>query len=463
LWDVSDALLHTLEVRLGARGLLRGDQIGERYAADTSRLHALRPGVVLRPASTGDVAFILAACHAAGQSIVIQGGLTGLCGGGTPQPGEFAMSLERLTGIEEIDPAGLTMTVRAGTPLQTIQEAAADAGLRFPLDLGARGSCTIGGNISTNAGGNEVIRYGMARALVLGVEAVLPDGTVVSSLNKMLKNNAGFDLKQLFIGSEGALGIVTRAVLRLFPQPLTHAAAMCAAPDLPHVIKLLQHLRVSLGEGLSAFELMWPNYVQYITSQCADIHNPIDSAAHILVLIEFEGTRPDTDRATFEAVLHDAMTAGHIVDAVLAKSDKEVDDFWRLRDGIGDVAPRLANAAHFDISVPINAMPELVDGMTAELAQAFDGITLLTFGHLADSNLHLVAATGNSADLDAIYHTVYERVGTLQGSVSAEHGIGMVKKKYLHLSRSESEIALMRTLKAALDPKGILNPGRVIP
>lgn len=460
---MTDGLLNSLCERLGAAGVLQGADITDKYASDWSRVNALRPIAVLRPRSTEQVAFILSACHQAGQPLVIQGGLTGLCGGGTPQAGEIALSLERMTGIEEIDPASQTMTVLAGTPLETIRDAATGAGFRFPLDLGARGSCTIGGNISTNAGGNEVIRYGMARALVLGLEAVLPDGTIISSMNKMLKNNAGFDLKQLFIGTEGTLGVVTRAVLRLFPAPLSRCTALCALDNLSTVLQLLRHAGRRFGGGLSAFEVMWSDYVEFVTQNAKGVRLPFEEHHALYVLIEFEGLQPDADAALFESVLDEAMTQDRVRDVAIARSERETEGLWKIRDGIGEVAPLLTTAAHFDISVPITAMEAMISAVKKDLAESFGNATQLTFGHLGDSNLHLVTTTGRAQDQDKIYEIVYRHVGEFHGSISAEHGIGMVKKKYLGLSRSGAEIELMRKLKMLLDPKGILNPGRVIP
>ncbi|MBI2993049.1 MAG: FAD-binding oxidoreductase [Gammaproteobacteria bacterium] len=459
---MNTTLLDTLKAKLGATGVLSGADISDKYAADWSRSNPQRPIAVLRPRTTDEVAFILKACHSAGQPLVVQGGLTGLCGGATPHAGEIALSLERLTGIEEIDPVSQTLTVLAGTPLETVQDAAAAAGFRFPLDLGARGSCTIGGNISTNAGGNEVIRYGMARALVLGLEAVLPDGTVISSMNRMLKNNAGFDLKQLFIGTEGTLGVVTRAVLRLFPAPLSGCTALCAAGDLPSVLKLLSHASRRFGSGLSAFEVMWADYVDFVLQHAKGVRLPFEVRHALYALIEFEGLQPETDTALFETVLEEAMTDGMVRDVVIARSEKEAANLWKIRDAIGEVAPLLTSAAHFDISAPIGAIEALIDAVKKDLAASFSGATQLTFGHLGDSNLHLVTSTGRTEDTQKLYELVYRRVGEFHGSVSAEHGIGMIKKKYLGLSRSAEEIDLMRKLKALLDPKGILNPGRVI-
>jgi FAD/FMN-containing dehydrogenase len=460
---VTSQLQDSLRARLGPGGVLAGDDVGQRYEADATRQQPLRPPFVVRPSSTEELSFVLRACHEVAQPVAVQGGLTGLCGGATPHAGEIAISLERLSGVEGIDPASMTMTVRAGTPLEKVQEAAAAAGFLFPLDLGARGSCTIGGNISTNAGGNEVIRYGMARALVLGLEAVLADGTVVSSMNRMLKNNAGFDLKQLFIGTEGTLGIITRAVLRIFPAPLSAQTAMCSAADLAHVIRLLQHLRRRLAGGLSSFEVMWPDYVDFISARIEGLRVPFAADGSLFVLIEHEGTQPDSDPAMFEAVLGDALQEGIIRDAAIARSEREAAEFWRLRDGIGDVHREIARAAHFDISVPLGSLQAMIDAVKGDLAANFgDGVTQLTFGHLGDGNLHLVALS-DPADQERVFELVYTRVGEFDGSISAEHGIGTVKRRYLHLSRSASEIELMRRLKKTLDPKAILNPGRVIP
>ena len=448
--------------RLGKANVLEKDDISERYFSDAGHDQPQRPLAVLRPANTDEVSFILAACHRKGQKVVVQGGLTGLCGGATPQENEIAISMERLSGIEELDRDSMTMTVLSGTPLEKIQEAAAAAGFRFPLDLGARGSCTIGGNISTNAGGNEVIRYGMTRALVLGIEVVLPDGTVISSLNKMLKNNAGFDLKHLFIGSEGTLGVVTRAVLRLFPEPASRFTALSALDGFPDVLKLLAHLNQRLGGGLSAFEVMWSDYYEFVITHVPSARSPFAEKHPLHVLCEFEGMHPANDAALFESALSAMLEAGTLKDVAIAKSSSDAENFWRIRDGIGELIPKLADAVHFDVSVPIALTATLVERVKQDLTRSFKDITQLTFGHLGDGNLHLVASTGRPADQQKIAKLVYERVGELKGSISAEHGIGMVKKKYLSLSRGENELALMRKLKSAIDPKGILNPGRVI-
>jgi FAD/FMN-containing dehydrogenase len=457
-----NALLDHLAPALSSP-ILTGADIGAAHQRDWSVETPCAPQALLRPGSTQEVAAVLRACHDAGQAVVVQGGLSGLCGGATPREGELALSLELLNGIEEIDSAAMTMTVRAGTPLQVVQEAAARAGFVFPLDLGARGTCSIGGNISTNAGGNQVLRFGMMRNLVLGLEAVLPDGTVISAMNKMLKNNAAYDLKQLFIGTEGTLGVVTRAVLRLFPHTSSRISALIALPDFPAMITVLQRLSRSFGGGLSAFEVMWNSYYRYITEEVGKVRSPFQERYPLYLLAELEGSDPTRDRLTYESVLEEILEEGLILDAVLASSERERAEFWQIRDGVAELGNYLKGAANFDVSVPISSMQAFLGEVERGIQQAFPGATLLVFGHGADSNLHFICATGQREDVKKIYEIVYAAVGRFHGSVSAEHGIGVQKIPYLHHSRSPEELALMRTLKAALDPKGILNPGRVLP
>jgi FAD/FMN-containing dehydrogenase len=448
---------------LGSESLLSGAQASERYHVDFSGERACPPVAVARPATSEQLSAILKICHAQDQAVVVQGGMTGLSGGATPQPAEIAISLERMSGIEAIDKDSMTATVLAGTPLQTVQQAAADHGLLFPLDLGARGSCTIGGNIATNAGGNQVIRFGMMRNLVLGLEAVLADGTIVSSMNRMIKNNAGFDLKQLFIGSEGTLGIVTRAVLRLFPKMPARTTAICTVNDFAHCVRLLHALQSRLSGALSAFEAMWAPYFQCVVEQVEGVRSPFDTTYPIYVLIETEGTDTDADRERMESVLGKLLEDETIMDAVLAQSEREIDSFWKIRDGIADITPNLQPMLAFDVSMPISAMPDFLREVESEFAAAFDNVRNLIFGHVGDNNLHLAVTTGREQDFSPLRNIVYEATGRHAGSVSAEHGVGTLRREHLHLSRNEAEIELMRRLKTALDPKGILNPNRVIP
>ncbi len=447
---------------LDADGFVEERSVGERHHVDFGGENPTSPSALLRPQTTEQLAAALKTLNEAGQGIVVQGGMTGLCGGATPQAGEIALSLERINAIEELDAESMTMTVGAGTPLQAVQEAAAGAGLFFPLDLGARGSCTIGGNIATNAGGNQVLRFGMMRNLVLGLEAVLADGTIVSSMNKLIKNNAGYDLKQLFIGSEGTLGVVTRAVLRLYPAQAARTAAIVAVPDFAGCVALLHALQRQLGGGLSAFEAMWASYFDCVIERVEKLRSPFETQYPIYVLTQTEGTDHDADLARMEQVLGELLEDGIVLDAAIAQSEREAEAFWQIRDGIAEITAPLQPLIAFDVSIPIRDMPAFLAAAGTALESEFPNVTNLVFGHIGDNNLHLTVTTGRHQDLSRIAEIVYTATGEAGGSIAAEHGIGVSRRDYLRLSRSPAEIGLMRTLKAALDPKGILNPGRVI-
>jgi FAD/FMN-containing dehydrogenase len=460
--DNSNKILAILRRELGNDAVIAGAELSDKYTVDVSGENPQKPIAVALPKSTGDVATILRLCSKAGQRIVVQGGLTGLAGGATPQSGELALSLERLTGIESLDLPSSTLTVRAGTPLQAIQKAAEDAGLLFPLDLGARGSCQIGGLIATNAGGNQVIRFGMTRNLVLGLEAVLPDGTVISAMNRMLKNNAGYDLKQLFIGTEGTLGVVTRAVLRLYPRMPSTCTALCAVTSFPNIITLLRQMQAEVGGSLSAYEVMWASYFDYVTDYIDKLQSPFEKSYPLYALIQTEGTNAATDTEQFESALGAALESGVIENAVIAKSEKDAQTFWSIRDGISEITASLTPYAGVDISLGISCMSDFLEKVDRELAARFDGVVNLVFGHVGDCNLHLFITTGKTEDVDDLLALVYEITGEYEGSISAEHGIGTLKREYLHYSRSDAEVALMRSLKQTLDPNGILNNQRVI-
>ncbi len=419
------------------------------------------PLALARPRTTEEVACLLRACAAHRIPVVPQGGLTGLAGGATPVAGCIVLSLERMRAIEEVDSGAATLTVQAGAPLQAVQDAADAAGLLFPLDIGSRGSCTIGGNLSTNAGGNRVLRYGMARDLVLGLEAVLADGTVLTGLNKMQKNNAGYDLKQLFIGSEGTLGVITRAVLRLFPRPASICTAFCALPGYEAVLALLARARGRLGGALSAFEVIWPEFYHLATTDHG-VRPPLPAGSPVYVLMDSLGADQGQDTAAFNAMVEAALEDGVITDAVLAQSHRESRELWALRDSVAQFGRSFDPHVGFDVSLPIGRMQEFIDDCRTALAPLRPGLRTLWFGHIADSNLHiLVKQEPDGPTKHAVDEIVYARVRAYGGSVSAEHGIGLLKKPYLGFSRTEAEIEAMRRLKAAFDPTGILNPGKV--
>jgi len=442
---------------LGAEQLLIGADIGEKYQVDWSKESPVMPELVVRPRDTADVSSFLAYCNEHHLPIVLQGGLTGLAGGATPQAGEIAMSMERITGITELDEQSMTMTVKAGTPLQVIQEAAEAAGFRFPVNLGARGSCQIGGNVSTNAGGTQVLSFGMTRAVVLGLEAVKADGTVVPAYNKMLKNNAGYDLKQLFIGSEGTLGIVTEVVLRLFPAARNKHTAVVALNSFDNVIKLLKTTQSGFAR-LTAFEVMWNDFFQRAILKNPNVSDPFDEEYPFYVLLESENDSLDQ----FQQVLFDELENGNLVDAVIAQSGKDTEQFWGIRDSIAEVFDGIDDYANFDIGLPISQMKAFLEKAESTMQLRFPGLQKMTFGHLADGNIHLIAWVDGEAHSKAIYQHIYELLNEFGGTVTAEHGIGYMKVPYLKLCRSKEEVALMRLLKQAMDPNNILNPGRVL-
>jgi FAD/FMN-containing dehydrogenase len=396
---------------------------------------------------------------------VPHGGLTGLVYGAATSEDELILSLEALNRIDSVDVAGRTMRVEAGVTLQRVQEEAERLNLMFPLDLGARGTATIGGNISTNAGGMRVVRFGMMRSLVLGLEVVLADGTVLCSLNRMLKNNAGYDLKQLFIGTEGTLGIVTRADLRLLSRPTSSASAFVACRDFGAIPELLGMLDARLGGQLSAFEALWPEFYELTTTAPA-LSAPLLPYGHgIYVLVEALGADPGSDQERFERVLADALEREVVVDAVLAKSEAERRTMWAPREDVFQM-DRYGPSHSFDVSLAIGDMPQYLDTVRRALDEQVPGAKIWVFGHVADGNLHIAVCAGDAdrhaATFDEVERCVYEPLRGISGSISAEHGIGLERKAYLEISRTRAEIATMRALKAALDPRAILNPGKVI-
>jgi FAD/FMN-containing dehydrogenase len=455
-------LLDKLTQTLDSSVLFLGDDISDKYHADWSGASPCAPAALLKPKTTQQLSQIMALCHEHDQPVVVQGGLTGLAGGATPLNGEFAVSLERMKGIEEIDPKAMTATVLAGTPLQVLQEAADQQDLFMPLDLGARGSCNIGGNVATNAGGTEVIRYGMTRSLVLGLEVVLADGTVINAMNKMIKNNSGYDLKHLFIGSEGTLGIITRVVLQLQPKLLACHTALCALEDYDSVTKLLTELKRSLGSGLTGFELMWDNYYNKVLEVDSELQNPFAEDHNFYLLVEYKDNESALGAERFEAELFGHLEAGLLSDALVAQSNQDAQQFWRIRDGIGELFKVLGPVSNQDVSLPIADIGVFATHLETRLKAKYPQIGVLLFGHIGDNNLHVCAYTGREEDKLSINEDIMLMIGEYSGAISAEHGVGVIKRDFLDQSRTAEEIALMRSIKTAMDPKGILNPGRVI-
>ncbi len=460
--DRQDAVLVELRAALGPHEVLAGDA-SPRHLADWSTAVGGIPLAILRPRSTDELSCALAICHAHGQAVVPQGGLSGLVGGAVPTGGEVLISLERMNAIEEIDVDSGTVTVQAGAILQNIQEACRDAGALLAVDLGARGSCQIGGNVATNAGGNRVIRYGNTRDSVLGLEAVLADGTVLPMMNRMVKNNAGMDLKHLFIGSEGVLGFVTRVVLKLQPLPQGTSTALVAVADFGSALRFLRHAQQSLSGQISAFEIMWHDYLD--TAVAANrLRKPFSIDYPVYVLTDMHCGQSATDAQRFEAMLEAAIEAGWIQDAAVAQSVADAEALWAIRDGVAEVLRDYAPTLNFDVSVPVACIGDCAVRVRANLERDWPQLKALFFGHVGDGNLHVVVCkVPQDADsVHAIEEAVYGVVRDYAGSVSAEHGIGVLKRDWLHYSRTTSELALMRTLKQALDPRGILNPGKML-
>ena len=456
------SLFARLKAALPPDALVAGKDLAGR-TEDWMHQQPMHSTLLVRPASTGEVSTALALCHAAGQTVITHGGLTGLVHGTDTTPADVVLSLERMRKIELIDPVQRVAVVEAGVTLQQLQEAADEQGLAFPLDLGARGSATLGGNASTNAGGNRVLRFGMTREMVLGLEVVLADGTVVPAMNRLIKNNSGYDLKQMFIGSEGTLGVITRLVLRLREKPARQDVAFAAVPGFGALAALLKHMDRSLGGGLSAFEVMWPEFYELVTTPPSKGRAPVPHGSPFYVLIESMGGNSPGDAERFQAAFEKAVEDGLVTDAVVAQSQAEVAAIWALRDDVMQTA-RWGLPFAFDVSLPIADMPAYVERVQAELRAQWPQVRAFVFGHMGDGNLHLVISPdGLPADArSTVERIVYAPLQRLGGAISAEHGIGLEKKTWLPVSRSPAEIALMRTLKHALDPKGILNPGRVV-
>ncbi|MBN2149077.1 MAG: FAD-binding oxidoreductase [Anaerolineales bacterium] len=418
---------------------------------------------LLLPTSTEDVSAMLHMCQTASQVVVPQGGLTNLVFNTHTTSDEIALSLEGLNQIEEIDPLGGTLTVQAGATLQRVQDAASAAGLFFPLDLPARESAVIGGLVGTNAGGLRVVRYGMMRDIVLGLEVVLADGTVLNMMNKMLKKNAGYDLKQLFIGAEGTLGVVTRAVLRLEPPQPAASTAFLAVERFEQVAALLVLAKECLGGQLTSFEVLWNEFYRLTTTPPAPNPPSLPQDSPCYVLVECLGKDEEEEKARMQVLLNQARRQNLFTAAMLAQTPEQRSAFWRAREDTTQMEQQYRVTYHFDVSLPIVHMESYLARVQSELNAVFGNVKLWIFGHLADSNLHIGVGGGSVSEEGhkRVEEIIYLPLMPIAGSISAEHGIGLRKKPYLGLSRTTEEVALMRRLKSVLDPRGILNPGKI--
>ncbi len=452
-------ILQQLIAILGSSGLIHGQEVRDRISGYWGT--EINARTLMRPATVEEMSACLKVCHEAKQPLVTIGGLTGCVRGCDNSPWEYLLSTDRMNRIEGVDVLGRTITVEAGCSLQSVQKAAEQHGLMFPIDLGARGSCTIGGNVATNAGGIQVIRHGMIRSRILGLEAVLADGTILSSMNSMIKNNAGYDLKQLFIGSEGTLGIVTRVVLRLSTLPTSRQTALVALNDFTNVLSFLKHMSQMLAGRLSAYEVMWQNYYSLVT-ESGRHRTPLGGGYPFYVLVESHGSNPSQDEHGFQLALETAFDQGQITDAAVAKSYSERDDFWAIRE---DIEPCMANKPTYlyDISIGQRDMWAYVKKVEKSLITVWPGSSLYILGHVGDGNLHLFFQPGSVDNTSRARadHIIYQHLQPFNGSVSAEHGIGIEKKPYLKYCRSEAEINLMRVLKKTMDANNILNPGKI--
>ncbi len=471
---MSAPLLDTLRRTVGAAQVLveGADGTLEGFLVDWRRRWRGRALAVVRPGSTAEVAAVVRACAAAGVAIVPQGGNTGLVGGGVPDASgtQVLLSLQRLNRVRGIDAANLTLTAEAGCVLQAVQQAAADAGLLFPLSLAAEGSCTLGGNLATNAGGTQVLRWGNTRELCLGLEVVTAEGEVWEGLTGLRKDNTGYDLRDLFVGSEGTLGIITAATMKLAPMPAATMTALAACESLAACVELLNLARARLGSGLTGFEVMGRIALDLVARHFPQLPRPLPSAPWTVLLEHSDTESEGAARARFETLLGAALEAGVVNDAVVAESMAQSQALWHLRESIPLAQSEEGLNIKHDISLPVSAIPAYVAHTDALLTQRFPGARLVNFGHLGDGNLHYNVQCPEGGDarrfLDENEHEVnrivFDALVPFGGSFSAEHGIGALKRDELAARKSPVALALMKRVKASFDPMGLLNPGRVL-
>jgi len=463
--------LAALRAIVGPANAIEGGDL-PAYEVDWRKRYRGRARAVARPADTLEVAAVMRLCAAHGVPVVTQGGNTGLVGASVPDASgtQLLLSLSRMNRVRAIDAPNLTMTVDAGCVLQQVQEAAAAQGLLFPLSLAAEGSCTIGGNLATNAGGTQVLRYGNARELCLGLEVVTSAGEVWNGLTGLRKDNTGYDLRHLFIGSEGTLGVITGATLKLYPQPAASGTALAAVGSLDDAVALLQLAQSRLGASLTGFEVMGRHALGLVREHFPQLAQPLSPSDWTVLLEQSDSESADHARALFESLLEAALERGLISDAAVAASLEQSKTMWHLRESIPMAQSVEGPNIKHDIALPVSAVSTFVARTDAALLRAFPGVRLVNFGHLGDGNLHYNVQPPAGADPGAylqefehaVNTTVYDAVGAFGGSISAEHGIGALKRDELAQRKSPVALALMRSIKQSLDPQGLMNPGRML-
>ncbi|MSP02365.1 MAG: FAD-binding oxidoreductase [Acetobacteraceae bacterium] len=466
-------LIEAIRGVVGDRGLLTGPLDTAAASEDWRHLYKGRTSAVVRPANTAEVAAVVRLCADAGVPIVTQGGNTSMVGGAVPNEdgSELVLSTARLNRVRDLDPVDMTLTVEAGVTLKAAQLAAAERGCMLPLSISSEGTAQIGGVLAVNAGGNNTVRYGNARDLVLGLEAVLPDGTIWNGLRRLRKDNTGYCLRQLFVGSEGTLGIITAAVLKLVPQPKEIAVAFCAVESAAAALELFARVQAHDAAAISAFELMSGLGTDFVLKHIPNAVLPLAKPAPFYVLVELATPRPNAGlRISLETVLEGAFTDGIVQDAAIAESDAQRAAIWRLREEHSEAQKREGASVKNDVSVPVSKVPAFIDEATIACEKLIPGVRCVPFGHMGDGNIHFNLEQPIGADpawfLDQdhpIMETVNEVVRKYDGSFSAEHGIGKLKPYMMPDWRGGAELALMRRIKDALDPRGLMNPGKVLP
>ncbi len=460
-----------LKILLGSKGWIEDPNIIEPYLIEERGLYKGKSELLLKPSNTYEVSNILKLCNEHNIKIVPQGGRTGLCGGTIPSDNglEVMLSLERMNKIDEFNEENFTITVEAGCVLGNIQDKVEEKKLLFPLSLASEGSCTIGGNLSTNAGGINVLRYGMARDLVLGIEVVLADGQIWDNLTGLRKDNRGYDLKQLFIGSEGTLGIITKAVLKLFPFPSNIETALFAVPNTQAAVELLGLARSVSTDLLNAYELVSRLGMEMVLKNIPNTKDPIKDKYKWYVLLEFSSSSKNSMRAQMETLFEIALNKNIVCDGVIAESSQQRKELWVLRDGLNEAQKPEGGSIKHDVSIPINNVSKFIDNATIQIEKFIPDSRVVAFGHIGDGNIHFNISQpikSNKEEFlkkwESVNKIVFDIVHGLNGSFSAEHGIGKLKREELKFYNPKIEVSLMRSIKDTFDPKNILNPGKVL-